>query len=255
MTMTDTEHKIKTIVVDDEFPARKLLAGYISKVSSLELVATCADAMEAMAVMQSEEVELIFTDIQMPELTGIDFVRSLASKPMVVFTTAYSQYAIESYELEAVYYLLKPVSFPNFMKAVNKAVDYFNLKRQAVAAGTNGVAARQKEENNYLMVKADYKLYKINFSDLIYVEGQSEYVTFHTTEKKITAYYSLKKLEEELPQSLFARIHKSYIVSIGRIDAIEGNMVVMGKEKIPIGKNYKDAFMAILCRDGNGNSL
>lgn len=237
--------KIKVMVIDDEFPARKLLSDYISKVPNLELCKQCSDALEASAYLQSNPIDLLFTDIQMPELSGLDFVKSMVNKPMVVFTTAYSEYALESYDLEAVYYLLKPISFASFMKAVNKATELFNLKHTS----ENTTKTSQPESKDFLMVKADYKLYKINFDDLIYIEGQSEYVTFHMVDKKVTAYYSLKKLEEELPSNRFLRIHKSYIVAQKRIEAIEGNMVVIGKEKLSIGKNYKDMLMQALCKN------
>lgn len=237
--------KIKVMVIDDEFPARKLLSDYISKVPNFELCKQCSDALEASAYLQSNPIDLLFTDIQMPELSGLDFVKSMVNKPMVVFTTAYSEYALESYDLEAVYYLLKPISFASFMKAVNKATELFNLKHTS----ENTAKTSQPESKDFLMVKADYKLYKINFDDLIYIEGQSEYVTFHMVDKKVTAYYSLKKLEEELPSNRFLRIHKSYIVAQKRIEAIEGNMVVIGKEKLSIGKNYKDMLMQALCKN------
>lgn len=241
--------KIKVMIIDDEYPARKLLADYVSKVPNLELCKQCSDALEASAYLQTEQVDLLFTDIQMPELSGLDFVKSMVNKPMIVFTTAYSEYAIESYDLEAVYYLLKPISFASFMKAVNKATELFNLKHSDNTNRTN------QEAKDFLMVKADYKLYRINFDDLIYIEGQSEYVTFHMVDKKITAYYSLKKLEEELPSNQFTRIHKSYIIAQKRIEAIEGNMVIIGKEKLSIGKNYKDLLMQSLLKNDDNSQL
>ena len=243
----ESTDKIKVMIVDDEFPARKLLSDYVSKFTNLELVGTYGDAISATSVLQQTSVDLIFLDIQMPEMTGLDFIKSLERKPMFIFTTAYSDYAIESYDLGATYYLLKPISFPNFAKAINKVMEQYELRKATTAVDTvKGVANTAKQDKDFLMVKADYKLYKINFSDLIYVEGQSEYVTFHMVDKKVTAYYSLKKLEEELPADMFARIHKSYIVALNRIEAIEGNMVVVNKEKLAIGKNYKDAFLQML---------
>lgn len=244
----ETTEKIRVMIIDDEFPARKLLSDYVSKVPNLELVGTYGDAVTATTAVRENAVDLIFLDIQMPEMTGLDFIKSMEIKPMFIFTTAYSDYAIESYDLGATYYLLKPISFPSFMKAVNKAVEQFNLKKQAieVSSASSSTAMPAKSEKNFLMVKADYKLYKINFDDLVYIEGQSEYVTFHMVDKKVTAYYSLKKLEEELPNDLFVRIHKSYIVAIKRIEAIEGNMVVVNKEKLSIGKNYKDTLLQML---------
>lgn len=248
----ESTDKIRVMIIDDEFPARKLLSDYVSKVPNLELSGSYGDAIEATAALQNTQVDLIFLDIQMPEMSGLDFIKSMSVKPMFIFTTAYSEYAIESYELGAVYYLLKPISFPSFMKAVNKVTEQFNMKRQLEVNATRQQAQPAEASapaNDYLMVKADYKLYRINFDDLIYIEGQSEYVTFHLVDKKITAYYSLKKLEEELPSNRFARIHKSYIVALDRIEAIEGNMVNIAKQKLSIGKNYKDALMQILYKD------
>ena len=247
----ENTQKIRVMVVDDEYPARKLLSDYISKVPNLELCEQCSNALETAAYLQNNQIDLMFTDIQMPELSGLDFVKTMVNKPMVVFTTAYSEYALESYELEAVYYLLKPISFASFMKAVNKATELFNLKH----ATENQVKSSQADTKDFIMVKADYKLYKINFDDLIFIEGQSEYVTFHMVDKKITAYYSLKKLEEELPANRFLRIHKSYIVAQKRIEAIEGNMVVIGKEKLSIGKYYKDVLMQALFRNVDSTQL
>ncbi len=227
---------IKVVIIDDEFPARKLLSEYVSKLSMLQLVGVYEDAIQSVKDLQ--QVDLILTDIQMPELSGLDFIRSLKEKPMVIFTTAYKEYALDSYELEAVDYLLKPISFPRFVQAINKVTERIKLKRQSLSPDNN------KQGKDYFMVKADYKLYRIDYANLLYVEGQSEYVTFHLKDKKrITAYYSLKKLEEELPANEFVRIHKSYIVSLSNIDEVEGNMVSIAGLKLSIGKNYKDLLL------------
>ena len=232
---------IRVIIIDDEFPARKLLSEYVSKMSNLELVGVCEDAMRAMELLQKENVDLILSDIQMPDLSGLDFFKSLQNKPLIIFTTAYKEYALESYELEAVDYLLKPIPFSRFVQAINKVSERMNLKRNVSSASANEIS---KLEKDYFMVKADYKLYRIDYASLIYIEGQSEYVTFHMKDKKrITAYYSLKKLEEELPSDQFIRVHKSYIVSIANIEAVEGNMVLINGQRLSIGKNYKDAFL------------
>ncbi|MBO4529059.1 MAG: response regulator transcription factor [Paludibacteraceae bacterium] len=226
---------VRVIIIDDEFPARKLLSEYVSKLPNLQLCGVCEDAVHAMDVLQKEEVDLILTDIQMPELSGLEFIKSLKKKPMVIFTTAYKEYALDSYELEAIDYLLKPIPFPRFLQAINKVTERLRLKRQAAPA---------EKEKEYFMVKADYKLYRVDYANLIYVEGQSEYVTFHLKDKKrITAYYSLKRLEEELPSNEFVRIHKSYIVSLSYIESVEGNMVSIAGQKLSIGKNYKDSLM------------
>ena len=225
---------IKVVIIDDEFPARKLWSEYVSKLSMLQLVGVYENAIQSVKDLQ--QVDLILTDIQMPELSGLDFIRSLKEKPMVIFTTAYKEYALDSYELEAVDYLLKPISFPRFVQAINKVTERIKLKRQSLTP--------DKQGKDYFMVKADYKLYRIDYANLLYVEGQSEYVTFHLKDKKrITAYYSLKKLEEELPANEFVRIHKSYIISLSNIDEVEGNMVSIGGLKLSIGKNYKDLLL------------
>ena len=233
---------IRVVIIDDEFPARKLLSEYVSKMSNLELVGVCEDAMRAMELLQKENVDLILSDIQMPDLSGLDFFKSLQNKPLIIFTTAYKEYALESYELEAVDYLLKPIPFPRFVQAINKVSERMSMKRNVSSAGPAGEVS--KPEKDYFMVKADYKLYRIDYASLIYIEGQSEYVTFHMKDKKrITAYYSLKKLEEELPSDQFIRVHKSYIVSVANIEAVEGNMVLINGQRLSIGKNYKDAFL------------
>jgi len=233
--------QIKVLIIDDEFPARKLLSEYVSKIPNLTLCGACEDAMDAIKVMQQQPVDLILSDIQMPELSGLDFIRSLKEKPMVIFTTAYSEYAIDSYDLDAVDYLLKPIAFPRFMQAINKVVERMKAKS----------AIPYKAEKDFFMVKADYKLYRIDYADLLYIEGQSEYVTFHMKDKKkVTAYYSLKKLEEELPSNEFVRIHKSYIVAISKIESVEGNMLTVAGQKLAIGKNYKDSFLEMLCSRG-----
>lgn len=232
---------IRVMIIDDEFPARKLLSEYVSKMSNLELVGVCEDAMRAMELLQKENVDLILSDIQMPDLSGLDFFKSLQNKPLIIFTTAYKEYALDSYELEAVDYLLKPIPFSRFVQAINKVSERMSLKRNVSSASANEIS---KPEKDYFMVKADYKLYRIDYASLIYIEGQSEYVTFHMKDKKrITAYYSLKKLEEELPSDQFIRVHKSYIVSIANIEAVEGNMVLINGQRLSIGKNYKDAFL------------
>lgn len=229
---------IKTIIIDDEFPARKLLSEYVSKIPKIKLCGVCDNAVHALEILQQEEIDLIFTDIQMPDLSGIEFIRSLKNPtPLIIFTTAHSEYAIDSYELEAVDYLLKPISFPRFVQAVNKVCERIQMMRSMSAS-------EPKTNKEYFMVKADYKLYRIDFSNILFIEGQSEYVTFHLKDnKKITAYYALKKLEEELPARDFMRIHKSYIVSLANIESVEGNMITIAGQKLSIGKLYKDLLM------------
>lgn len=243
--MGDTIRKIRTIVIDDEYPARKLLADYVSKVENFELVAECESAVDAMNVIQSGDIDLIFSDIQMPELTGIDLVKSLnGNNAMVVFTTAYSEYAIESYELNAVDYLLKPISLPRFMQTVAKVTERFKILESAKTASETQIESGVGQD--YIMIKADHKLYRVEYREIMFVEGQSEYVTFHLNGKQnVTAYYSLKKLALELPSD-FIRIHKSYIVSVKYIDAVEGVMLAVAGRRLPIGKLYKEELIAKL---------
>ena len=209
-------YKYKVLIVDDEFLARKLLSDYVSKIDSLELVGTCSNAFEAMSMLQKCNVDIMLLDIHMPDITGMELIQSMQKVPTFIFTTAYSDYSLESYDLGAVDYFFKPIGFPRFFLAINKAIEKIDRNNPA---GENSdqeskseAVLEVKPTNDFLTVKADYKIYKINFSDLLFIEGQHEYVTFHTKTRRITALYSLKNLEEQLPSDKFLRIHKSYIV-------------------------------------------
>ena len=247
------------LIVDDEFLARKLLQGYVSKLSDLNLIGTAQNAAEAFAIVKQQQVDILLLDIHMPDLNGIELARTLGNIPAFIFTTAYSEYALESYEVSAIDYLLKPIAMPRFMEAIEKAKNKVQQSRsqtQPVAqtipipnepsSETSAEAApkvTESEGRDYMLVKADYKLYKINYADLLYVEGQHEYVSFYTKEKRITALYALKTLEEQLPADRFIRIHKSYIVAINQIQEIEQLSIVVAGVKIPIGGIYRDALM------------
>lgn len=244
----------KTLIVDDEFLARKLLQGYVEQTPELELVATCSNAFEAFKILQSETIDIMLLDINMPDLNGLDFARTCKNVPAIIFTTAYSEYALESYEVAAVDYLLKPIAFPRFTKAIEKACVKVNGSKnmptsaEQTAPSPISDSAKCLEKNaattkDYIIVKADYKLYKINYSDLLYIEGQHEYVSFYTTGKRITALYSLKSLEATLPSDKFIRIHKSYIVSIANIQEIEQTSVTVAGVKIPIGGSFRETLL------------
>ena len=228
--------KIKCAIVDDEFLARKLLKDYVSKVPNLELVGDYDSPLKVSELIFQGHIDLLFLDIQMPDITGLEFLRSLDKQPAVIFTTAYKEFAMEGYELNIIDYLLKPFSFDRFLKAVMKAINIVSTQQpknlQAI-----------EEDNyheNYIIIRADRKHYKINYEDLIFIEGQKAYVTFHSVgNKKITALASLKVLEEKLPANQFIRIHKSYIVSIKKIRFLEGNLLEIADQNLPIGKNYK----------------
>lgn len=219
--------KINCLVVDDEELARKLLENYIARLPHLHLVQKCANPLEAFSVFQENGVDILFLDIQMPELTGIDFLKSLPQKPKVIFTTAYSEYAIEGYQLDVIDYLLKPFSFERFVQAVNKAVE--QLKTNTGNA-----------EKDFLLVRSEHKVHKIKLEDIRYIQSMREYVAYFLPTGKILELNSLKKLEEKLPSDRFIRIHKSYIVPIQKVTALEGNLVHIGNEKLPIGSLYKE---------------
>ncbi len=231
---------INCIIVDDEQLARKLLQEYIDKIPQLTLVTQCKNPIEAMDALHRDSVDLLFLDIQMPELTGIEFLKTLQKKPAVIFTTAYSEYALQGYELDVIDYLVKPFSFERFVKAVNKAMEYLQLKAQ------NPQTTTPEATKNYINVHADHKIYKLRLDDIEYIEGLKEYVSYYTREKRIIALESLKYLEESLPKDQFIRVHKSYIVPINKIKSLDGNQVDLGHKKIPIGRSYKEVVMRIV---------
>ncbi len=232
------DKKCRILIADDEKLARALLTEYVNKIPQLELVGQCCNAMEAMAVMNTQKVDILLSDIQMPDMSGVDMVKNVPLSTAVIFTTAYSEYAVQGYELGVVDYLLKPIAFPRFMQAINKALLHLDLRKKATQP--TAVASSPTHQQDSLLVKADRRIYQIKFSDLIYVEGQREYVTFHTTSKNITALYSLKELESELPATDFIRIHKSFIIAKSKIDFIEGNQISINNTLLPIGNSYKD---------------
>lgn len=236
------KEKYNVIIVDDEYLAQKLLQDYVSKVGNLQLVATCSNAFEAMNALKDNEVDIMLLDIQMPDLTGLELVKSLEKKPAVIFTTAYSEYAVDAFNLAVVDYLLKPFDFQRFVQAINKAIGNVQPKTEIEAKATDTVS----QNNDFITVKADYKLYKINYDDLLYIEGQHEYVTFHTTQRRITALFALKDLEGILPKDKFVRVHKSYIVSFKHIQDLDKSDVTVAGNKVPVGASYREELLARL---------
>jgi DNA-binding LytR/AlgR family response regulator len=233
------------IIVDDENPAIKILSSYVSQMPVLKLVDTCDNAMKAMDVLHRKAVDLLFLDIHMPGMSGLDFIRSLKAKPLVILVTAYPQHALEGFELDVVDYLLKPVSFERFVQAVNKALE--RSGNMVSVQPTPSADTIKEESKEYMFVKADYKLVKVIFDEIVYIEGLREYVRIHTNkDERIITLQSLRNLEEMLPAKKFIRTHKSYIVAIEKINAIVGNSIEIGEELIPIGKSYKEKVMGIL---------
>ena len=236
------KEKYNVVIVDDEYLAQKLLQDYVSKVDSLQIVAVCSNAFEAMNALKNHQVDIMFLDIQMPDLTGLELVKSMEHKPAIIFTTAYSEYAVDAFNLSVVDYLLKPFDFPRFFQAVSKAIGV----DQPVVSTEDKPHDTISRSNDFITVKADYKLYKINYDDLLYIEGQHEYVTFHTTQRRITALFALKDLEEILPKDKFVRVHKSYIVSFKHIQDLDKSDVTVAGNKVPVGASYRDELLARL---------
>ena len=230
---------VTCIIVEDEPLARNLLVDYVKKTPSLQLIGACANAMDAMDMLRQQPVDLLFLDIQMPEITGITFLKILQKRPLVIFTTAYSQYAMEGYELDVVDYLLKPITFDRFLKAVDKAIHRLQTSKQSAAGNTQSSPVEKPE---FVFVKDGTKMVKVMLDDIQYVEGMKDYVTIHTHDKKITTLQRMKLLEEMLPADKFIRIHHSYIIALRAIDAVHRNEVQIGKALLPISDSYKKAF-------------
>ena len=234
--------QIKCLIVEDEELARDLLEKFISKVPHLELVAKCENPLKAMPVMQEHTIDLLFLDIQMPELTGVEFLKMLPTKPTVVFTTAYPSYALEGYQLNVTDYLLKPFSFERFLQAVNKASEMIRLK--ALNQTSTNPAITQETTKDYMLIKSEHKILKVQYADIRYIESMREYAAYHTTTHgRILSLMSLKQLEKDLPTTQFIRCHKSYIINIKEVIGLEGNQVLMGEDKLPIGASYKEVVL------------
>jgi len=232
--------KLTCAIVDDEFLARQYIRDYVEKLPFLDLVGDYDSPLMILEELKQNAIDILFLDIQMPDISGLDFLKTLNPQPYVILTTAYKEYALESYEHNVVDYLLKPFSFDRFLKAVNKAVDKAQ-KEQAVSSilKPNG-GSRPVMGDTYMTIRADRKLYKIHFDELIFIEGQRAYVTFHTLHKKITALMALRELEELLPKDKFIRIHKSFIVSVKHMETLEGNMIEISGKKLSVGSSYRD---------------
>ncbi|GCC52670.1 DNA-binding response regulator [Chryseotalea sanaruensis] len=222
---------IRCLIVDDEPYARKLLEEFIQNTEELTLIASANNAMEARAILTRQKIDLVFLDIQMPELTGIDFLKSSTRIPLVVFTTAYAEYALQGFEYDAVDYLLKPFDFNRFLKAVNKITERFQIKKPHVASTS-------ANEKDYIFVKDGTRLVKIDLSSLLYIKGSREYVTFVTKTSKTMTLMSMKQLEQELKDD-FVRIHNSFIIRLGAVDEITKDEVIINREALPIGATYK----------------
>lgn len=229
------ELKINCLIVDDEPMALDLIETYVEKTPFLQLVGKCSSALEAMDIMQNIQVDLIFLDIQMPDLTGIEFSKTLKKETRIIFTTAFDNYAIEGYKVEALDYLLKPFNYTEFLIASKKALEWFTLLKQKHT---------QVAEPDYLFVKSEYKQLKINLQDILYIQGLKDYVKIWLQDQKrpILALMSLKSLEEKLPEAKFMRIHRSFIIALNKIKEVERSQVIIADERITISEQYKPKF-------------
>ena len=230
------------LIIDDEPIAIRVIKNHLSAFSDFKVVAECNNALEAMPILAKEKIDLLFCDIQMPQITGIDFVRSLANPPKVIFTTAYRDYAIDAFELHVIDYLLKPVSFGRFTKAINNFLELESLQN-----GDNLPREISEQKNReFIFLKADKKHYKVNLNDILYFESLGDYVIVFTVNKKIVTKERIGKLLDILPKEQFIQIHRGYVVSIPKIESVGPGFVEINKKKLPIGRNFKSEVTRLL---------
>lgn len=234
-------NQYRCLVVDDERPALQLLSAYIKKLPHLNQIGACENAMETMAILQNNTIDILFLDIQMPQLTGLELLRILPNKPEIILTTAYREYAVEGFALNVTDYLVKPFSFERFAQAVNKAAEQIKLK-QPIAHTIIEPRISTKASPDHFFVRTNYKMEKVVLNKVTHIESMREYVAIYTPEKRFVVNQTMNKLEKELPKDQFLRIHRSYIIGLRHISEINGNMVIIKDKKITIGASYRKAF-------------
>jgi DNA-binding LytR/AlgR family response regulator len=234
--------KTKCLIVDDEPLARELIRGHVEKLENFEVVGECSDAMKALNVLREKQVDLIFMDIQMPQITGIEFLKTLKHPPKVIITTAYREFALDGFELDVVDYLIKPITFERFLKSVNK---YYQVSQEDVHV-ISGNSAEKVMDESYIYVKENKKVVKVYLSEIRYIEGLSEYVQVYTDKRKIITKTSMSQMEEKLPGESFLRIHKSFIVSLNKIEAFTANTIEIQGKELPIGRSFKNGVLSAL---------
>ena len=241
--------KIRCVIVDDEPLALDVLEAYIDKIEDLELLARVDNAIEAFNLLNREQVDLLFLDIQMPKLTGIDLLKNITHPPSVIFTTAYRDYALEGYELDVVDYLLKPISFDRFLRAINKVYQINTPASISAPVSTPPVLTPDVStgySDAFIYLKADKKMVKILLKEILYIESLKDYIRVKTRSKSVTAYQRISYMEEKLPEDKFMRIHRSYIIALDKVDAYSTPAVEIGEMEIPIGRNYRSAVLKAL---------
>jgi len=236
---------IRCLVVDDEPLALHIVEDYISKVPFLKLVKSTTNPIEALTLVQEGNVDLVFLDVQMPELTGIQFLKIANGKAKVILTTAYPEYALEGYELDVVDYLLKPIAFDRFFKSVQKAQGVIQPSVKPVAA-PEPVQQQNDFLSDFIFVKSEHKIQKVYLRDILFIEGLKDYISIFTPAERIITLQNMKKMEDALPEKHFIRVHKSYIVSLNKIDSIERSRIWIGDKIIPVGDTYRDPFFKII---------
>jgi DNA-binding LytR/AlgR family response regulator len=234
---------LKCMIVDDEPMARKVLEEYVEDIDFLELVGKAENPMKAASLLSETNADLLFLDVNMPRMTGIEFLRSSTTLPMTIMTTAYSEYAIDGFELDVVDYLVKPFSFERFLKATTKAKEYFELKNKP------SEISREHPPENYFFVKCNGKIEKVMYDELIYIEAMLNYVVLHTESRKLVVYLTIKGVTDQLPGNIFLKIHKSTIVNVMKIKGIEGNTLDLGKVKVTISQNLHDVVLKEILKD------
>jgi len=225
--------KLKCMIIDDEPLAQKGMVEYVQDIDFLDLATVCDNALQANAFLKENNVDLILLDIQMPKLSGLDFLKSLKEPPVVIITTAYQEHALEGYELNVTDYLVKPIAFSRFLKAVNKAKDFILLKQKD----------NSSENVTYFFLKVDNRFEKINYDDILFAEALQNYVAIHTTEKKMLSYITFSQVEKQLPADRFIKVHKSYIVAFDKIKSVEGNIINIAQHQVPVSRGMKDEVM------------
>lgn len=225
--------KLRCLIVEDEPPAKEVMKAYISDCPVLELVAVCSDAFKASHIMQTQKIDLLFLDINLPRLSGINFLKTLNQPPLVIFTTAYPEYAVDGFETDAVDYLVKPFGFDRFLKAVNKAMEKMVIRRQEPIKIT-------PDKQAFILLRSDKKVYRVSFADILYIESTGDYLKVYLENKHLVIHETIGGFLEQLPANDFIRIHKSFIVATNRINYIEGNQVRLADKFIPIGRSYKE---------------
>ena len=240
--MNDTQ-TIRCLIIDDEPPAREIIRRYVQEIPSLQLMGECANAIQALTVLQQQSIDLLFLDIRLPQLNGTDFIKTLKNPPKVIFTTAFAEYALEGYELDVVDFLMKPIRFDRFLKAVNKAysVNGSTTAPKPVAPPV----VEEKKNDSFVYFRADRKMVKVMLDDILYIESMKDYIKVHTMQSVIITKQSISSVEAMLPEKLFVRTHRSFIVSINKIKSFTNELVEIDKTDIPIGKLFRNGVMKV----------